>query len=327
MLIDQHNRPVNYLRLSVTDKCNLRCFYCMPEEGIPFCKKEDELSFEELLRICKVLTLNGVNKIRITGGEPFVRKDLMHFLKQLTALENPPELSITTNATLLEPHIDSLKALGIRSLNVSLDTLDEGRFFAITRRDAFRQVYQNMQTLLREGFDVKVNCVVMQDKNIEDILPLAELTKASNISVRFLEEMPFNAQSDGYATLHWNHLRILEHLENNFGQLQKLPDPANSTSLNYQIRGYQGKIGIIPSFSRTFCGTCNRMRISANGDFRTCLYGAAAINLRDAVRQASTDDQLLQQIETALSMKPANGFLAETQNSKQIKDSMAYLGG
>ncbi|MFD1185736.1 GTP 3',8-cyclase MoaA [Pontibacter rugosus] len=327
MMRDKHNRAVNYLRLSVTDKCNLRCFYCMPEEGIPFCKKDEELSFEELLRICSILTAQGVDKIRITGGEPFVRKDLMLFLEKLTKLENAPEISITTNATLIGPHILKLKQLGIRSINVSLDTLDENRFFTITRRDEYKRVMQNLTTLMQEGFDVKINCVVMQDQNIEDIPLLAQLTKNYPISVRFLEEMPFNAQSEGQEALLWNYTNIKANLEEHFGELEKLQDPASSTSLNYRIKGYKGEVGIIPSFSRTFCGTCNRIRLSANGDFRTCLYGAADLNLRDQLRLGFTDEQLLNNLQEALQQKAKNGFEAETRNLKQVKDSMAYLGG
>lgn len=327
MLIDQHNRTVNYLRLSVTDKCNLRCFYCMPEEGIAFLKKKSVLSYEEMLRICSVLTANGVDKIRITGGEPFVRKDLDYFLSQLTKLNNPPEISITTNATLLEPYIDQLKKLGIRNMNVSLDALEAERFFAITRRDTFQEVFSNLQTLIRESFNVKLNCVVMDGMNIDDMVPLAELAKHHNISVRFLEEMPFDARSGKRAELKWNFKAILDHLADHFGALEKVQDKPNSTALNYRIKGFKGEIGVIPSFSRTFCGSCNRIRISANGDFRTCLYGPSVLNLRDQLRQGNSDDELLSAIKAALGKKPANGFIAEDLNKQKVKDSMAYLGG
>lgn len=327
MLIDQHKRPINYLRLSVTDKCNLRCFYCMPEEGIPFWKKEQVLSYEEMLRICRLLTAQGVNKIRITGGEPFVRKDLPFFLKELAALEHAPELSMTTNATLIGPHIPLLKSIGMKSLNVSMDSMDRQRFFDITRRDVFDTVYRNLLELIAEGFEVKLNCVVMKDQNTEDLLPLAELAREKNISVRFLEEMPFNAQTGKAETLVWTHLKIREQLEKHFGVLEKLADPPHSTALNYRIPGFKGQIGIIPSFSRTFCGSCNRIRLSANGDFRTCLYGPAVLNLREELRQGLTDQSLLTNIENALSKKPKNGFLAEEENRQSTHDSMASIGG
>ena len=327
MLIDQHNRIINYLRLSVTDKCNLRCFYCMPEEGIPFYKKDKVLSYEEMLRICSLLTSQGVNKIRITGGEPFLRKDLTFFLKELAALPQAPEIFVTTNATLLGPHIPLLKSIGVRSINVSLDALDEKRFFEITRRNEFRTVYENLNGLIAEGFEVKLNCVVMKDRNIEDLLPLAELSREKNISVRFLEEMPFDGQSGVRTELEWSYLKIRDYLTEHFGALEKLPAPPASTSQNFRIKGFKGSIGIIPSFSRTFCGSCNRIRLSANGDFRTCLYGPAALNLRDEIRAGYNDATLLENIQLALSKKPANGFLAEKENKVTLKDSMAHLGG
>lgn len=327
MLKDQHNRTVNYLRLSVTDKCNLRCFYCMPEEGISFMKKKSVLSYEEMLRICSVLTAQGVGKIRITGGEPFVRKDLDYFLSQLVQLKNRPEVSITTNATLLEPYIDHLKKLGINNINVSLDSLSPENFYKITRRDTFPEVYKNLQTLIKEDFNVKLNCVVMDGKNTDDILPLAELSRFSNISVRFLEEMPFDAQSGKRTLLKWDFKAILNHLTGHYGELEKVKDKPNSTALNYRIKGFKGETGVIPSFSRTFCGTCNRIRISANGDFRTCLYGPSVLNLRNLLREGKTDDEFLAAINGALQRKPLNGFEAEESNSQQVKDSMAYLGG
>lgn len=327
MLIDQHKRPINYLRLSVTDKCNLRCFYCMPEEGIPFWKKENVLSYEELLRICHLLTSQGVNKVRITGGEPFVRKELIYFLEQLANLPNAPEISMTTNATLIEHHIPKLKALGVHKINVSLDAMDEGRFFEITRRNSFKIVFQNLLSLLKEGFEVKVNCVVMNGRNTEDILLLAELARTYPLNVRFLEEMPFDAQSGKRGDLHWNHIKIKDHLESHFGNLDKLQDPPNSTALNYSLKGFKGTLGIIPSFSRTFCGSCNRIRISANGDFRTCLYGAAALNLREQLRLGLSDELLMENIKAAISKKAVNGFVAENENKQTVKDSMAHLGG
>ncbi len=327
MLIDQHNRIVNYLRLSVTDKCNLRCFYCMPEEGIPFYKKDKVLSYEEMLRICSLLTAEGVNKIRITGGEPFVRKDLPYFLKELAALKAAPEINITTNATLLGPHIPLLKSIGVKSINVSLDALDEQRFFEITRRNVYRTVFDNLNALIEHGFDIKLNCVVMKDRNIEDLIPLAELSRHKNISVRFLEEMPFDGQSGVRGALDWSYLKIKDYLTAHFGAMEKLPAPPNSTSQNFRIKGFKGTTGIIPSFSRTFCGSCNRIRLSANGDFRTCLYGPAAINLRDELRAGHSDLILLEKIQQALNQKAANGFLAEQENKELLKDSMAHLGG
>ena len=290
-------------------------------------KKKSVLSYEEMLQICSVLTANGVNKIRITGGEPFVRKDLDYFLSQLVQLQNKPEISITTNATLLEPYISHLKALGIQNINVSLDSLDQERFFQITRRDTFQEVYKNLQTLIDEEFNVKLNCVVMDGKNIDDILPLAELSRFSNISVRFLEEMPFDAQSGRRTELKWNFKVILQHLTSYFGELEKVQDQPNSTALNYRIKGFKGEIGVIPSFSRTFCGSCNRIRISANGDFRTCLYGSSVLNLRDQLRNSVSEQELLNSIKFALSKKPLNGFIAEDLNKQEVKDSMAYLGG
>lgn len=327
MLIDQHNRIINYLRLSVTDKCNLRCFYCMPEEGIPFYKKDKVLSYEEMLRICSVLTAQGVNKIRITGGEPFVRKDLPYFLQELAALKYAPEISMTTNAVLIGPHISLMKSIGLKSINVSLDTLDEQRFLEITRRNEFRTVYNNLLTLIDEGFEVKLNCVVMKDKNIEDLIPLAEFTRHKNVSMRFLEEMPFDGQSGKRTELHWSYRRIKDYLTMHFGPLERLQDPPNSTAQHYRIKGFKGTIGIIPSFSRTFCGSCNRIRLSANGDFRTCLYGPAALNLRDELRQGHSDETLLYNIQQALNKKPVDGFVAEEENSGLLKDSMAHLGG
>ena len=196
MLVDNHGRTINYLRLAVTDRCNLRCFYCMPEEGIEWMPRKEILTYEEIVRLCSLLVKMGIEKIRITGGEPFVRRDLMQLLSSLSKLSGLKELTITTNGVLTAPLVPELKKLGIRSVNLSLDTLDRNRFFAITKRDELPRVLDTLDALLQHGFDVKLNAVVMGEKNSQDILPLVELTKDLPLSVRFIEEMPFNGGDD-----------------------------------------------------------------------------------------------------------------------------------
>ena len=327
MLMDKYSRPLNYLRLSVTDRCNLRCFYCMPEKGVKFFNKENILSYEEMMKICTLLSSQGFSKIRLTGGEPFLRNDFDYFLKALSSLPEKPEITITTNATLIRPYIDLLKRINIRKINISFDSLDEKRFFDITRRNDFKIVYDNLLLLLREDFDVKLNCVVMEKKNTEDILPLAELTRKFSLNVRFLEEMPFNASNQLISQGHWDYKKILRHLEAGFGKLEIVPGENNTTSLQYRIPSAPGTIGIIPSFSRTFCGTCNRLRISATGDVRTCLYGNPAFNIKESLMLGLSDKLLLQQLQEAVLNKPKDGIIAEKERSIVAKESMTFLGG
>jgi len=206
ILFDNHGRPLNYLRLAVTDRCNLRCFYCMPEEGIKYMPKKELLTFEEIERLVSLLAGMGITKVRLTGGEPFVRTDLMKLITRIVEIEGINDLHITTNGVLTAPHIKELKALGIASVNLSLDTLDADRFRKITRRDEFNKTWETLQLLLESEIPVNVNSVVMENKNIEDILPMVELTRNQNISVRFIEEMPFNGEGSHYPKLSWNTL-------------------------------------------------------------------------------------------------------------------------
>ncbi|MDQ2752471.1 MAG: GTP 3',8-cyclase MoaA [Bacteroidota bacterium] len=326
-LIDKYGRELNYLRLSVTDRCNLRCYYCMPEEGVAFVPKKDVLTWEEMYLLSFVFTTLGVTKIRITGGEPFVRKGLISFLQNIKKLDGLNELTITTNATLIEPYIDELKRLNIKQLNVSLDTLNAQRFHQITRRDNFANVYHTIYQLLDEGFQIKLNCVVSATKNVDDIIPFIELTKPYNLAVRFLEEMPFNGSSV-FENGNLNYKDIYEHISRHYDdKIVALINPKNSTSLNYKIHNYAGTFGIIPAFSRTFCGTCNRIRLSATGELRTCLYAAPATNLRDALRNGATENELSYIIINAIANRAENGFEAEEKNAKQTHESMSVLGG
>ncbi len=326
VLIDKYGRQLDYLRLSVTDRCNLRCYYCMPEEGMRFAQRNDLLSWDEMYLLTSVFTSLGVSKIRITGGEPFVRNGIMPFLQNISLLNGLNEINITTNATLTYRYIQELKAIGVQKLNISLDSLNKQRFYEITRRDVFDTVYKTIFALLREGFEIKLNCVLSASKNVEDILPFIELTKHHNLSVRFLEEMPFNG-SETFEAVNWNYKDIYQHISCYYDEIITLQNSPNSTSLNYAVPGYKGSFGIIPSFSRTFCGTCNRIRLSATGELRTCLYGAPAANLRDELRSGANEIELAEIIINAVQGRERDGFAAEQNNTKSIHDSMSVLGG
>lgn len=328
-LYDNHNRPLNYLRLSVTDRCNLRCFYCMPEEGIRYLPKKELLSFEEIERLVTLLAGMGITKVRLTGGEPFVRTDLMKLIRKISAVPGITCLHLTTNGVLTAPYISDLKALGIASVNLSLDTLNRERFKQITLRDAFDSVMNTLELLIENQIPVKINAVVMDGKNIDDILPLVELTKHRDISVRFIEEMPFNGEGAHYPVLTWTHRKILSYITEAYPTLQKINDPDNSTASNYKVPGYHGDIGIIAAFSRTFCGTCNRIRVTAQGILKTCLYDDGVLNIRDLMRTGCSDDQIEQKLMHAFAHRPKNGFEAEQQRTANtpVHESMSTIGG
>ncbi|SKB61000.1 cyclic pyranopterin phosphate synthase [Soonwooa buanensis] len=328
MLQDQFGREINYLRLAVVDRCNLRCTYCMPENGLQWIKQNDLMTDEEMIRICSIFTDLGVSKIRITGGEPFVRKNCIQLMESISKLLGLLDLTLTTNGLLTTDYIPRLKAMGVKSVNLSLDTLDSERFYKITRRKSFDKVMKTLESLLKHDLKVKINAVVMEDENIEDIIPLVKLAKENPIDVRFIEEMPFNGGNTP-VSLKWNYERILEHIQSEFPILEKMEDPKSSTAYNYKIPGFKGDIGIIAAYTRSFCGDCNRIRITPNGELRTCLYEEHGINLKDELRLGKTDDELKSIIINTIKHKPKDGWDAEKQNasSAESHQSMATIGG
>jgi molybdenum cofactor biosynthesis protein A len=329
MLVDRHGRKINYLRLAVTDRCNLRCSYCMPEQGLDWLSRNELMSYEEMLHISSILVKAGVDKIRITGGEPFVRKDFMHFLTNLSKLQGLRQLTLTTNGVLTAPFVPTLKKIGVASVNLSLDTLDRDRFFAITRRDELPQVMAALEALLQHDMDIKINAVVMEGKNTDDILPLVELTRKLPVSVRFIEEMPFNGGGAHYSSLTWNHVRIMSTIQEKYPSIKKLPDPSHSTSYNYQIPGHRGSVGVIAAYTRSFCGSCNRIRLTPQGDLKTCLYGNAAVNVKDLMRAGTNEPGLVTAVQHAISQKEKDGWEAEKNVSTLtvLNASMATIGG
>jgi molybdenum cofactor biosynthesis protein A len=327
ILYDNHNRPISYVRLAVTDRCNLRCFYCMPEEGIKYLPKKEVMSFEEIERLMEILAGLGIRKVRLTGGEPFVRNDLMKLVERITSIEGIEEIHITTNGILTAPHVPALKKLGVKSVNLSLDTLDRQRFIEITRRDELDVTLKALDLLLEHEIPVKINTVVMDGKNTDDILPLVELSRHENIAVRFIEEMPFNGTEDSHEQFRWSYKRIIEHIQKNVSGFRKLTDPAFSTSYNYKVDGYKGTVGVIAAFSRTFCGTCNRIRVTAQGELKTCLYGDGVLNLKSLMRSGKSDEEIKQLLLHAFSNRAKDGFEAEQSNAKPIHESMSTIGG
>lgn len=329
MLYDNHGRLISYVRLAVTDRCNLRCFYCMPEEGIRFAPRHDILSYEEMERLLRVLSGMGIDKVRLTGGEPFVRRDMMQFIERIAAIEGIKKIALTTNGTLTAPLVQHFKSLKITSVNLSLDSLDPARFFEITRRDELHNVLNTLDELLRHSIETKINTVVMQGRNDQDILPLAELTRHHPVSVRFIEEMPFNGTGRHYPDWTWDHRRIVAYLVEHYPSMKKIPDPPHSTSYNYAIDGHQGAVGVIAAFSRTFCGACNRIRITPQGLLKTCLYDSGVFNVRDLMRAGATDEDLRTAFLQAIGNRAKDGREAEQQRylGAPVQESMTTIGG
>ncbi|KAA5543325.1 GTP 3',8-cyclase MoaA [Adhaeribacter rhizoryzae] len=329
MIVDNHGRVLDYVRLAVTDRCNLRCFYCMPEEGIDYLPKKQLLTYEEMERMLQVLAGMGIRKVRITGGEPFLRKDLLAFLWRIKAIPGIEEIHITTNGVLTAPLIPELKKLGIKSVNLSLDSLDRERFFKITRRDELDRVMATFYALLQHDIPVKINAVVMEGQNTEDIIPLAQLTEKYPVSVRFIEEMPFNGGANNHPSLTWNYLRILDELQEIYPGITKAANAPNATAEHFSIPGHVGNIGIIAAYTRTFCGTCNRIRVTAQGGLKTCLYGDDVLNIRDLLRADTSDDSLKAAFLQAFGNRAKDGFEAEDHRRflLPVFQSMSTIGG
>lgn len=299
----------------------------MPEEGIHYLPQKELLSFDEMTRLVRILASLGISKVRLTGGEPFVRNDFMELIRAIVKTPGVDEVHLTTNGILTTPHIPELKRLGVRSVNLSLDTLDRERFRVITRRDEFDRTWETFQALLAHGIRVKLNAVVMEGKNIDDILPMTELTRHHPVAVRFIEEMPFNGEGTHYPKLNWTYHKILNFIRAAYPDLIKLQDPESSTSYNYQVPGFAGNVGVIAAFSRTFCGTCNRIRVTAQGTLKTCLYDDGVLSLKDLLRSGEPDTFITRHLVEALGTRPKDGFEAEKKRSRLVSESMSTIGG
>lgn len=289
-LVDRFGRLHDNLRISVTDRCNIRCFYCMPEEGGQYAPKQEILSFEEMARFTRIAVGLGIRKVRITGGEPLARKDLHKLIAQLNEIEGIEDIALTTNAVLLGAQAKSLYDAGLRRLNVHLDTLDRQRFIDITRRDELPRVLESIDIVQQMGFGpIKLNAVAVKGLTEEDILPMARFGRERGIEVRFIEFMPLDHQGlwDKSQVLTMD--QMLERIRGEFGELDVVPDQdprAPATEFRYRDGG--GRIGFIASVSKPFCLNCNRIRLTADGRLRYCLFAVEEMDIRTQLR--SGDD-------------------------------------
>ncbi len=289
MIVDSHHRIHNYLRISLTDACNFRCFYCMPNEEVEVTPYSKLMSKNEIVSLAKTFVQLGVNKIRLTGGEPLVRKDVAEIIEELSLLN--VTLTMTTNGVLIHKYIDVLKKANIQSINVSLDTLNAEKFLLLTKRNQFEQVKNNIELLLQNNFSVKVNVVAMKGINDDEINSFVVWTKDQPIHVRFIEFMPFTANQ-------WNHEKVISYKEilniiSKEFDFIKLIDDKNDTTKKYKVVGHQGTFAIISTMTAPFCSTCNRIRLTADGKLKNCLFSKTETDLLFALRNNENIETLI----------------------------------
>lgn len=318
-LYDTFGRSHNYLRISLTDACNLRCMYCMPDEKTLVTPTHKMMNAKEIIEIAKVFIELGVTKIRLTGGEPLVRKDAKEIILQLSEL--PVELTISTNAVLVDDYIEVFKQAGIKTVNVSLDTLNAEEFYAITKRGDFERIQSNIAKLLEHNFHVKVNMVVMKGMNEKAILDFVNWTKDAPLDVRFIEFMPFAGNAWDKSKV-FSQQEMLELITNKY-TVQKLIDKSNDTAKNYKVIDHKGTFGFISTVTEPFCSNCNRLRLTADGKMKNCLFSQSETDLLSAYRKGENIEELI--VSNLLNKKEALGGRFDFENIENR--SMIKIGG
>ncbi|KAM5514637.1 molybdenum cofactor biosynthesis protein 1 B [Fusarium oxysporum f. sp. phaseoli] len=305
-LTDTFHRQHDYLRISVSERCNLRCVYCMPEEGVPLSPNRELLTTPEIVLLSSVFVSQGVTKIRLTGGEPTVRRDILPLMHQIGELRRHglKEICITTNGISLHRKLDSMIESGLTGVNLSLDTLDPWQFQIMTRRKGFEAVQKSIDRILElnrlgAGIKLKINCVVMRGVNDREVLPFVDLTQEKDIEVRFIEYMPFDGNKWSKNKM-FSYQEMLDLIRTKYPTLQKVQDHKNDTSKTWHIPGFTGRIGFITSMTHNFCGTCNRLRITGDGNLKVCLFGNAEVSLRDILRKSNSGEPIDEQAFDAM---------------------------
>ena len=327
LLKDGHGRPIGDLRISVIDRCNFRCQYCMPAEGLPWLERADLLTFEEIERLVRIMAPMGVTEVRLTGGEPTVRKDLPRLVGMLAGVEELEEISLTTNGYLLERHAEALVRAGVNRFNVSIDSLQRDRFFQQTRRDSLPQVLRGLEALAKypEAHPIKVNAVAIRDFTELEVLPFARFAREQPYEVRFIEFMPLDGDRSwkADAVLTGAEIRDLIHA---VYPLEREPRERSATARTYRFADGKGRVGFINPVSEPFCGDCNRIRLTADGKLRTCLFSLNETDLRGPMRDGESDEVIEEIIRAAVWKKELKHHVGEPGFIQPAR-SMSAIGG
>jgi GTP 3',8-cyclase len=326
-LVDGHGRPIGDIRISVTDRCNFRCQYCMPAEGLPWLKRDSLLSYEEVARLVALLSSMGVHDVRLTGGEPLVRKELWRLVEMLSGIEAVRDLSLTTNGYLLKTQVDDLVRAGLKRINVSLDSLAPDRFFQLTRRDSLAQVLEGLEAAEAhpELRPIKVNVVALKDFTEDEVVRFADFARRTPYVVRFIEFMPLDADRS------WSADKVLPNEEirrliNEVYPLERVGRERHGTSRRWRFADGQGEIGFISPVTEPFCGDCNRIRLTAEGELRTCLFSMTETDLRGPLRSGATDAELETIIRDAVWRKELKHHVND-EGFVQPERTMSRIGG
>ena len=323
-MIDKFGRKIEYARISVTDRCNLRCKYCMPECGVEKISHENILTYEEILRVANFFAQLGIKKIRLTGGEPLLRKNLPDLIKNLKKINGIEIVTLTTNGVLLEKFAENLISAGIDGINLSLDTLNEEIFNNLTRRNFFENIMCGLKILIERKFPVKINCVPIRGVNEENFLKLVELSRENFIDVRFIELMPIGYAENfqGVPTA-----EIFALIEKNFGKLEPVEKKnLQGPSENFKIKNFKGRVGFIDALEHKFCGECNRIRLTAEGFLKPCLNFVIGLDVKNLLRSGVDDEKILSEIKKIIYNKPREHFFNK-KNKFEDKRKMYQVGG
>lgn len=324
-MLDQFGRTIDYMRISITDRCNLRCIYCMPEEGIECIPHSEILTYEEIMRLVRAAAANGISKIKITGGEPLVRKNAAVLIRQIKQVEGIREVTLTTNGVLFTEQGADLSAAGLDGVNFSLDTQDASNFQRITRVDAYRQVLASLEYAMQLGIKTKINCVPLQPYDYADLTELAGFARRYPIDVRFIELMPIGLGLQ-YEPVKSEY--ILNQLTAEYGEPEMSPViHGNGPARYYDFPDFKGSIGFISPISNIFCGNCNRIRLTASGTLKLCLCNNRSIELKPLLRGGISDEQLSEVIRNAIYDKPLEHHLGGPDDDTTETKKMVQIGG
>ncbi len=328
-LVDKFGREINYLRVSVTDRCNLRCMYCMPAGGILQKPHGGILSFEQIYRIVRSASALGISKIRITGGEPLVRKDLPSLIEKLKTIDGIKEIALTTNGIYLGEYAFQLKKCGLDRINISMDSLVPEKFEMITRGGRLGAVLEGIESALSAGLiPLKINVVLLKGFNTDEIPGFINLTKEMPVQVRFIEYMSTGLNYVSFDELFFS-CRQAKNICESLGELMPVQHDAIQTAETYRIKDFRGTVGFIPALSNPFCATCNKLRLTADGFLRSCLHSARHINLKEPLDKGVSEENLAGLIKEAVALKPKSHNLADyvPLDSKADNFSMCQIGG